>query len=123
MPLQQNLLEYGMRDKVPDILLNQNQVDFRDTIGEIVKDYPFSKVQQQENEKSHMNLYRVHTTASRTERMNKTEFSRFGWINVESKGSLAHKSKELRLQTADQSFQEPNEQRSARGSSEIPSIS
>lgn len=80
-PLMKNLMEYGMQDKVPQILLNQNQVDFRDTIGEIVKDFPFSKVQQIENKKSQMNLFRASKTQ---DPFNKREVSKIGRISTHS---------------------------------------
>ena len=43
--LKLNLIEHGMQEKVNDVLLNQNRVDFRATFKEIVKEYPFSKIQ------------------------------------------------------------------------------
>lgn len=90
-----------MRDKVPDILLCQNRVDFRDTIDEIVKDFPFSKVQQQENQKSEFNLYRLQTATSRMNCLNKTQYSSgFKRFNMESNNSLNFN--DFRLKTADQ---------------------
>ena len=103
-PLMKNLMEYGMQDKVPQILLNQNQVDFRDTIGEIVKDFPFSKIQQIENKKSQMNLFR----ASRTQDpFNKREVSKIGRISTHSfskdlNSSVIASKDGGRLRTADQ---------------------
>ena len=41
--------EYGIENKVNTILLKKNEADFRKTLGEIVKDYPQTKMQKAEN--------------------------------------------------------------------------
>jgi len=64
LPLMKNLHEFGIHNQVNDLLLNKNEVDFRDTIREIVKDYPYTRLQKNENQKSQMNLIRSTHTAS-----------------------------------------------------------
>ena len=64
LPLMKNLHEFGIQNQVNDLLLNKNEVDFRDTIREIVKDYPYTRLQKNENQKSQMNLIRSTHTAS-----------------------------------------------------------
>ena len=44
LPLMKNLQEYGIKNQVDDILLNKNEVDFRDTMWEIVRDYPYTRM-------------------------------------------------------------------------------
>ena len=41
LPTKKNLIKYGVQN-VEEILLNQTELDFRETIKEVVQDYPTS---------------------------------------------------------------------------------
>jgi len=45
-PMIRNLQSYGLQDKADVILLNKNEIDFRETIREIVEDYPSVRNQE-----------------------------------------------------------------------------
>ena len=56
MPAIKNLHNYGISSKANSKLLNQNEIDLRQTIKEIVLDYPNTYLQKLENEKSCLNF-------------------------------------------------------------------
>lgn len=43
MPLKRNLIGYGIEKKVHELLLDQTQIDYRDTLVEVAKEYPSTK--------------------------------------------------------------------------------
>ena len=58
MPVTNNLMQYGIQNKVNEYLLNKAELDFRETIKEIVEEYPKTKQQRKENQKSYFNMLR-----------------------------------------------------------------
>jgi hypothetical protein len=59
MPVTKNLHEFGIQNKVKEFLLNKAELDFRETIKEIVEEYPKTKQQRKENQKSYFNMIRA----------------------------------------------------------------
>jgi len=83
MPVTKNLLDFGIQNKANDILLNKTELDFRETIKEIVKDYPSTKLQRRENQKSYINFLRAQQTKSAAhEKRNKQYKSVISTLNT-----------------------------------------
>ena len=59
MPAQKNLMAYGITDQVNNLLLNQTEIDFRETIKEVVHEYPQAKRQKNMVEKSQFNYMKL----------------------------------------------------------------
>lgn len=59
MPAQKNLIAYGINGQVNNLLLNQTELDFRETIKEVVHEYPQTKRQKNMVEKSQFNYMKL----------------------------------------------------------------